>query len=79
MQLTNVYINVVSSGDNVLKDGSGECDQNIITCAGTVVGAGPQKDGTYVLKSSQKIYYDVTCITFKDGYGSFKLKAGDTC
>lgn len=77
--LTDLYVNKVGKGENVLKDGNGECEDNLITCSGTIVNGGPQVGGQYNVGSQQKIYYDTKCISSSNGYCSFQLKQGDSC
>jgi hypothetical protein len=77
--LTEVYVNIIGTGQNVLKDGTGECEDELITCAGTVVPPGPVTGKLYVVGSKTKIYYDTTCISGSSGYYSFRLRPGDSC
>ena len=77
--LTNVYINEAGSGTNKLENGSGECEDRIVTVSGDVLNNGPVLNGTYIIISKEKRYYDIKCIAANDGYYSFTLREGDEC
>jgi hypothetical protein len=76
---TDVYVNIVGTGQNVLKDGTGECEDKLITCAGTVVPPGPVTGKLSVVGSRTKIYYDAACVNGSNGYYWFRLRAADSC
>jgi|HubBroStandDraft_4_1064222.scaffolds.fasta_scaffold1800428_2 hypothetical protein len=73
MNLTEIFANIKNSpSTNVLRDASGEYEDQILTCAGTIVNGGPQLNGLYYVGSKQLNIGDMKCISRNGNYCSFQ-------
>lgn len=70
--LSGVWVNGAELGTNVLRDGSGEFEERIITCSGTIASGGPQVRDPYVLGLKERVFFDVECVNAKGGCCIFK-------